>query len=244
VEFDNCYLTHINNLGDLVGGYEVGGDYNYTFVASYDTQNLLHVTKDLGNVFVSTYYYQSGITDSRLVLLSEPGFSGLRSWEYDINLDTLNRVSNEADGVRLSNIDSYSRYVGDRYVNNRRFPVAFDPLNGGIIWQSTRKGEAQAINDPSLVDLVNEVGLGDILFSEDKTGRDPIYLRNPVWGELNMDLLLAPQDADRQSWLSETVGYSYLHMTGKRADTNFGAIAGCLAVGNKPFLLVPVPYTR
>jgi hypothetical protein len=241
VAFDNSYLLHINNLGDLVGGYHVGTNFRYTFVASYDTQQATYVVRDFGDTFW-TNYWRSGITDTRLVKLG--GNDLKQTWEFDINAGLTSAPYPVANGVELLGIDSVGRYAGYRTVKNKTYPIAFDPGNGGVIWQSTRAGSAADINDPSIGDLVNQVGLGDILFVESKVGRDPLLLRNPVWGELNMDLLLDPLDADNAAWLQTPVGYGDLHMTEKLAGTNCGAIAGKVADGNRPFLLVPRPFAR
>jgi len=243
VTFNNSYLLHINNWGDLVGGYHVGTDHRYTFVASYDTQNATYVARDFGLAFPTTLY-RSKITDTRLVKL--PGPDPLITTEFDLNAGMYSDpylVSDLADGVDLTCIDSFGRYAGSRAAKGKTFPIAFDPSTG-LIWQSTRAGGDSDINDPSSLDLGNGVGLGDILFSELKTGRDPLYLRSPAWGELNLDLLLRSDDPDRTTWLSDGAGYSYVHMTQKLPDTNFGAIAGCLAQGNRPFLLVPYYFQR
>lgn len=242
--FDSSYLLHVNKFGELLGGYFVGTDNTYSFVAKHDASTgQMTLTRELDRF--SQLAYNSAITDTGLVMLRDGTYD---TWEYDFASDELTHISRESDGVFLTDIDSLGRYVGQIDEKQRRktatFPVAFDPSSSSIIWKGTSEGSSTQINDPSLDDVANGVDLGDVLFVDGASSqRNPILLRNPVLGEINVDLLIDPNDPDINEWLQYS-GYNYTHMTEKRSDTNFGAITGSATVGLVPFILVPKPFVR
>jgi hypothetical protein len=61
-----------------------------------------------------------------------------------------------------------------------------------------------------------------------------------VWGEISIDQLIKIDDPHRDEWLQ--LGSVGGHMTQKRPDTNFGAIAGYSS--GRALLLVPKPFAR
>ena len=244
--YNDSYLLHVNNSGSLVGGYFVGDVWWNTFVATYDVTNKqATLLRNLGEFYQAEF--RSRLTKTGIIMLG--GDDSLITSEYEIASNILAQVSNRSDGIILSDVDSRGLYVGTVKVALRRnvtetYPAVYDPsLNDGVIWQSSQPGRALRLNDPSAIDPIGV--RGDVLISGNAGSRSPLQLHSPAWGNLlSIDDLLDPNDPDRALWLQFDYYDRGAVMTEKRADTNFGAIAGSAAPGGVSYLLIPKPFVR
>ena len=248
--YSDSYLLHVNNSGSLVGGYFADNVWWNTFVATY-TYNVppvppkLTLLRNLGKFYQAEF--RSRLTKTGIIMLG--GDDSLITSEYEIALDSFAPVSNRSDGIILSDVDSRGLYVGTVKVALRKnvtetYPAVYDPsLIDGVIWQSSQPGRALRLNDRSTIDRIGV--RGDVLISGNAGSRSPLQLYSPASGNLlSIDDLLDPIDTDRAWWLQFDNYDRGAVMTEKRADTNFGAIAGSATGGLVPYLLIPKPFVR